>query len=226
MHGVDLCDMSGIEMLESTVHTYRQRGGDVFLVRLRQPVLDVMLQSDFLDDTLGPDNVLPQESAIEYLFDQVIDPVVCTYECEHRVFAECQTVERHRYGKDVPPALHHGHGHARQVPPELFQDLADSPNALLLDLREPEEYRRVHLQGVRLFPLRRLIEHLDKLPRDRTLLLCCRSGRRTSRALRVLDDQGFEHLYGLRGGIFAWRAKRLPVITDDESPVPLFDQDF
>jgi len=108
------------------------------------------------------------------------------------------------------------------VPPELFQDLADSPHALLLGFREPEEYRRAHLAGVQLCSLRHLLEHVDDLPRDRTLLLCCRSGRRTSRALRVLEDQGFEHVYGLRGGIFAWRCHQLPVIVEDDDPIPVF----
>jgi SulP family sulfate permease len=223
MHGVDSCDMSGIEMLESTVKTYRQRGGDVYLVRVREPVLDVMRQSGFLDQTLGADHILPQEGAIEQLFDMVIDPVICTYECEHRVFAECQTVEKHRYGDTVPPSMHPGH--ARQVPPELFQDLAHNPHALVLDVREPEEYRQAHIEGVKLCPLRRLIGHIDDLPRDRTLLLCCRSGRRTSRALRVLEDQGFEHLYGLRGGIFAWRSSHLPIVADDTDPIPWFRED-
>jgi SulP family sulfate permease len=90
MHAVDQCDMSGIDMLESTVQTYRQMGGDVFLVRLRSPVRRVLEQSGFINETLGRDHILHQEGAIEYLFEHDIDPHVCIYECEHRVFSECQ----------------------------------------------------------------------------------------------------------------------------------------
>ncbi len=101
MHGVDICDLSGIEMLESTVNTYRSIGGDVFLVRLREPVEQVMRDSGFLD-FIGRDHILPQEGAIEYLFEDVLDPAVCIYECEHRVFAECQALEKHPYRAQVP----------------------------------------------------------------------------------------------------------------------------
>ena len=42
MHGVNICDLSGIEMLESTVATYERMGGQVFFVRPRAPVLSTM----------------------------------------------------------------------------------------------------------------------------------------------------------------------------------------
>jgi SulP family sulfate permease len=78
LHGVDMCDLSGIEMLESTVRTYRNMGGDVFIVGPRRQVMKVMESSGFLDQTLGRDHLLDRERAIEYLFDQVLDPAVCT----------------------------------------------------------------------------------------------------------------------------------------------------
>ena len=46
---------------------------------------------------------------------------------------------------------------------------------------------------------------------DRTILLVCRSGRRSSRALRMLEDAGISNVNALRGGILAWRAAGLPV---------------
>jgi anti-anti-sigma regulatory factor len=156
MHGVDICDLSGIEMLESTVRTYRQLGGDVFLVRPRRPVLEVMEHSGFIDETLGRDHILEQEGAIEYLFDQVLDPAVCIYECEHRVFAECQALEKHPYGMQFPPVPRHIHRHDRHVSPETFQELADDPDAMILDVREPAEYNQGHVPGAGLLPLRLL----------------------------------------------------------------------
>jgi SulP family sulfate permease len=217
MHGVDQCDMSGIEMLESTVQTYRQMGGDVFLVRLRQPVMDVLRQSDFIDNTLGNDHILEQEGAIEYLFENDIDAHSCVYECEHRVFSECQTVVKHVYGDHVPSAPEDPLGHHLQVPPSEFQEMMAKPDTLLLDVREPAEYRRAHLEGAQLTPLRELLKNATDLPRDCQLLIACRSGRRTARALFVLEDMGFDRLAGLRGGILAWRAAKLPVVVENNA---------
>jgi SulP family sulfate permease len=217
MHGVDHCDMSGIEMLESTVQTYRQMGGDLYLVRLRQPVMDVLKQSGFIDKILGRDHILPQEGAIEYLFEHVIDPHSCTYECEHRVFSECQTVIKHTYGTDVPSAPLDPLGHHLQIPPTEFYELMSRPDILHLDVREPAEHRQVHLEGAQSMPLRELLKNASALPRDRFLLISCRSGRRTARALFVLEELGFDRLKGLRGGILAWRAAKLPVVLEDHS---------
>jgi SulP family sulfate permease len=216
MHGVDTIDLSGIEMLESTVRTYRSFGGDVVLVRPREPVLEVMRETGFLD-FLGRHHILPQEAAIEYLFDSILDPIVCTYECELRVFAECKALEKHSYRAQVPTAARVQIDPAHYVDAAEFRRLAASPDALLLDVREPDEYDRGHLPGSRLLPLRRILDEGPYLPRDRTLLLSCRSGRRTQRAMHMLYDMGFDVVYGLRGGILAWRAEGLHLAIEDPS---------
>ena len=215
LNGVDICDLSGIEMLEATVQTYRERGGDVFLIHPSRPVMKILLDSDFLDETLGPDNVMELEDAIDYLFENALDHHVCVYECEHRVFAECHALQKHSYD-DLPSAAESMHGHSRQVPPETFHELTAIPDALLLDMREPGEFHRVHLPGARLLPLRLLGDRIDQLPRDVPLLLTCRSGRRTTRALAMLEERGFTRLYGLWGGLHAWRSEGLPLAHEDE----------
>jgi SulP family sulfate permease len=214
MHGVDIIDLSGIEMLESTVRTYRSFGGDVVLVRIRKPVLEVMRETGFID-FLGEDHILPQEAAIEFLFDKILDPIVCTYECEHRVFAECQALHKHSYRAQVPTAERVRIDPERHVQVSEFQKLSQREDALLLDIRELDEFERGHLPGARLLPLRRILDEGPDLPRDRTLLLSCRSGRRTQRALHMLQEMGFDQLYGLRGGILAWRAEGLPLAVGE-----------
>jgi SulP family sulfate permease len=221
MHGVDLCDLSGIEMLEAKVRAHRKIGGDIFLIRPRRPVLELMESSGFLDETLGRDHILKQEEAIEYLFDHVVDPVVCIHECEHKVFAECQALEKHPYGGGLPapaPSLRQAVHH---VPPDEFSELAGHEDALVLDLREPEEYRQGHLPGAQLLPLRMLAQRGPLLPRDRKLLLVCRSGRRTTRAVCFLQGLGLTRLHGLRGGILAWRAEGRPMACAVESEASL-----
>ena len=221
MNSVEICDLSGVEMLEATVKTYRQRGGDVFLIRPHRTVMEILLKSDFIDETLGPDNILEQDDPIEHLLHTVLDPHVCIYECEHSVFAECHGLDKHTYGDDMPSAAnHHLQGHHLHISSETFMHLAQDPAALVVDVREPDEYRRGHVEGANLLPLRMLPELGPDLPRDRILLLCCRSGRRTSRAMNMLENLGFTRFYGLKGGIFAWRAEGLPVTPVPEGEEP------
>ncbi len=216
MHGVDIIDLSGIEMLESTVNTYRSFGGDVYLVRLREPVEQVMRDSGFLD-FIGLDHVLPQEGAIEHLFDEVLDPAVCTYECELRVFAECQALKKHPYREQVPPIERVSLDPTHILGVNEFRAMADDPNALILDIREPDEFARGHIPNASLMPLRTVLDVGPGLARDRRLLLACRSGRRTQRAMQMLLTMGFDDVYGLRGGILAWRGEGLPVVVEEVS---------
>jgi SulP family sulfate permease len=219
MHGVDLIDLTGIEMLESVVHQHRQIGGDVFLIRLRRPVAEVMEDSGFLD-LLGPDHVLPQEGAIEQIFDQIIDPSVCVFECPHRVFAECQAIDKHPLSEALPAPVCHEIEPGRLLGVDEALAWMQSCRPLLVDLREEPEVAKGHLPDVHWVPLSQLLRRASELPRDRPLLLICRSGRRTLRAIRMLSDLGFENLYGLRGGQLAWMAAGHPMTRGPAGVAP------
>jgi len=215
MHGVESCDVTGIEMLESLVQTYRKQGGDLYLVRPRRPVLEMMRSSGFLDNVLGEDHILPQESAIEYLFHEKIDPAVCIYECSHRVFSECQALTKHLYGDKVPACGSVDVPDSKRLDVHaVFERIAEGADYLLVDVREPSEYAVAHVPYSRLIPLRELLDAASDLPRDRDILLICRSGRRSARGIAMLGELGFERVFGLRGGILAWRAASLPIACD------------
>jgi SulP family sulfate permease len=190
---------------------YRGVGGAVFMVPVRPPVREVMRQSGF-EAVLGADHILAQEEAIDSLFESVLDPAVCVYECEQRVFAECQALEKHKYDAILPGYTLRPDRMLRHLGlAELDVLLTRDDRALLIDVREPEEYARGHVAGCRLLPLRTLIEEASSLPQDRPLVLLCRSGRRSTRGLHMLLDLGFEDVYNLRGGILSWRAAGRPL---------------
>jgi SulP family sulfate permease len=212
MHGVDRCDLSGIETLESVVKVYRQAGGDVFLVRVRKPVLDLMARSGFLEE-LGEDHILVQEEAIEYLFSEKIKPEVCTYECEKRIFAECQSLEKHPYDARLPSFLSRSHHDLDRLTVQEFEDAVfrGRGDRLLLDVRESEEFLSGHIPGAESLPLRLIIQKAETLPRDRPIYLVCRSGRRSARAMHWLKDLGFEDIHNLKGGILSWKALSRPM---------------
>lgn len=82
--------------------------------------------------------------------------------------------------------------------------------ALLLDVREPDEYREVHAEGARLMPLSTFEEQYAALGQEQPIVVICRSGARSARAAQYLLDRGYDAV-NLQGGTLAWEADGLPV---------------
>jgi rhodanese-related sulfurtransferase len=83
--------------------------------------------------------------------------------------------------------------------------LADSARALLVDVRQQLEYDQGHIPGVRLIPLGELKTRYQEIPKDTTVILTCRSGRRSARAAEFLREQGYDNIHNMAGGILAWK---------------------
>lgn len=96
------------------------------------------------------------------------------------------------------------------IPTISVEDLAARIDAgdelFLIDVRQPEEEAEGVIPGAKLIPLATLPEHLDELPRDREILIHCRSGGRSGRAVGLLQDAGFTNAVNVAGGIQAWNA--------------------
>jgi rhodanese-related sulfurtransferase len=86
---------------------------------------------------------------------------------------------------------------------------ADVP--LVLDVRTPDEYVSGHVPGAVNIPHDQLAQRLAEVPKDRDVVLYCRSGRRTEIAGRVLTGNGYTRLQHLEGDIIAWVEKDRPV---------------
>lgn len=82
-------------------------------------------------------------------------------------------------------------------------------SVFVLDVRQPEEYRAGHIAGATLIPLDKLGQSLGKLPQNRKILCVCRSGSRSSAAVRQLTGAGYEAL-NLSGGMMGWQRAGLP----------------
>jgi rhodanese-related sulfurtransferase len=83
--------------------------------------------------------------------------------------------------------------------------------ALLVDVRQPEEWRQGHAPKAKLIPLGSLGDRLSELPREREVLLICRSGNRSGTAQRQLLRLGFDRVVNVSGGMNAWTNAGLPV---------------
>ena len=86
--------------------------------------------------------------------------------------------------------------------------------ALLIDVREPREWDQSRIPRSVLRPLSTINDWYAELPRDRTVIVSCRSGNRSARVVQALIDQaGFDDVHNLAGGIIAWAEAGLAVET-------------
>lgn len=84
--------------------------------------------------------------------------------------------------------------------------------ALLIDIREWDEWEMIRIPGAEFKPLSAIQEWFEDLPRDRDIILQCRSGNRSAQATQALINQaGFDRVFNLTGGIIAWHSASLPV---------------
>lgn len=86
-------------------------------------------------------------------------------------------------------------------------------NSLLVDVRTKREYKEAHIKGAVNFPLDEIREHLDELPKDKTIYIYCQQGLRGYLAHRILRQNGFTDLYNLSGGYALWKACQLETET-------------
>ncbi|WP_420597354.1 rhodanese-like domain-containing protein [Deinococcus sp.] len=87
--------------------------------------------------------------------------------------------------------------------------------ALLIDVREANEYAEVHAQDAQLMPLSEFAQQYSELPKDKELIVICRSGARSAQAAQHLLDNGYSNVSNLKGGTMAWQEAGLP--TEGES---------
>ena len=101
-----------------------------------------------------------------------------------------------------------------EVGARAAQGMIDA-GALILDVREPDEWRSGHAPGALLCPMGSVRAHLSELPRDGRIVVVCRSGGRSAAVTQSLRAAGFDAV-NLAGGMCAWAVAGLPVIVPDE----------
>ncbi|WP_027881183.1 rhodanese-like domain-containing protein [Meiothermus rufus] len=100
----------------------------------------------------------------------------------------------------------------KDITPEEARKL-QRQNVLFVDVREPEEFAQVRLEGAQLIPLSEFAGRYQELPKNQPVVLYCRSGNRSAQAAAWLSAKGYAHLFNLDGGIMAWYQAGLPLDT-------------
>lgn len=83
--------------------------------------------------------------------------------------------------------------------------------AFVLDVRTVEEWNEYHAPGTTLIPLDQLAARVDEVPRDRPIVVVCRSGNRSQQGRDILLQAGFTQVTSMDGGLKEWRAKGYPI---------------
>lgn len=96
---------------------------------------------------------------------------------------------------------------------ELKEKLDKGEELLLIDCREQNEWDESHIEAAEFMPLSNFDEEMKKLEntnKEKVIVCQCRSGRRSLNAAMKLQDEGFETLFNLEGGILAWLEAGFP----------------
>jgi len=111
-----------------------------------------------------------------------------------------------------------------EIDAATLKGLLDQGRAVVVDVREPDEYIREHVAGATLMPLSRFDP--SQVPPDnaRTVVLHCKGGVRSAQAGARLLAAGRTSATHLRGGIDAWKAAGLPVEGNAKAPIPIMRQ--
>jgi len=90
---------------------------------------------------------------------------------------------------------------------EEFKMKMEEPNMVILDVRTPAETAKGKIEGAIEMDIRSndFQEKIQKLDKEKTYLVYCRSGGRSVKACGALEENGFANLYNLKGGFNAWK---------------------
>jgi phage shock protein E len=95
---------------------------------------------------------------------------------------------------------------------QLVEHLTRHPQHLfVLDVRSPQEYAEGHVPGAVNVPHDQLASRLAEVPKDKDVVVYCRTGRRTALATEVLAANGYKRISRLEGDMQGWAARGRPV---------------
>ncbi|MFC1541238.1 rhodanese-like domain-containing protein [Candidatus Latescibacterota bacterium] len=97
---------------------------------------------------------------------------------------------------------------------DIIQKNKGNRDFVILDVRTPEEYNTVHIEYAinKNYNSSEFKEMLATLDTDKTYIVYCRSGGRSSNALKVMKEMGFKNVYHMLGGITGWLNAKYPTV--------------
>ena len=108
-------------------------------------------------------------------------------------------------------------GQSSGTPAEISVDeaykLYNQADVFFLDVRETDEWDEYHAPNTTLIPLGELEARVNELPRDKQIVVICRSGNRSQQGRDILKAAGFTNVTSMAGGLKTWRDAGYPITT-------------
>lgn len=102
--------------------------------------------------------------------------------------------------------------HIRPTELKAWLDDPSREKPMLLDVREPWEFERCHIDGAVSMPMNSIPARAQELPRDREVVAICHHGVRSFHVARFLEHNGFQNIINLTGGVDAWAKEADPTM--------------
>jgi len=105
---------------------------------------------------------------------------------------------------------------AARVPTLTVAHVTDDMH--LVDVREADEWAAGHAPGAQHLPMSQLVGRLTEVPRDREVVVVCRSGHRSAHVVAYLRHLGWHNVHNLDGGMQEWAAASRPMVAEGGGP--------
>jgi rhodanese-related sulfurtransferase len=110
-----------------------------------------------------------------------------------------------------------GSSSAQRLPAEISvaqaHDLYQQADVFFIDVREVSEWNDYHAPNTTLIPLGELAARVNEVPRDKKIVVVCRSGNRSQQGRDILKQAGFTNVTSMAGGLKAWQSSGYPVVS-------------
>ncbi|TLS68607.1 hypothetical protein FE236_05840 [Mariprofundus erugo] len=91
------------------------------------------------------------------------------------------------------------------ITPRQLKAMMDmDPGLYVLDVREPHELAICRIEGTKTIPLGELAQRFSEVPQDKPVVVHCKLGGRSAKAVELLQSQGYSNVQNLAGGIICW----------------------
>ncbi len=120
----------------------------------------------------------------------------------------------------------------KDVNPKEFKQIIDTEDVIILDVRTPQEVAKGNIKGSSMINYfdENFLDKLSLVNKSKTICIYCKSGGRSSKAAKILQENGFNKIYQLEGGLIAWENENLPVTeptnTKDENVKTMSLEEF
>ena len=96
---------------------------------------------------------------------------------------------------------------------DLIGKNKDNQSFIIIDVRTPEEFANEHIENALNLDYysEKFRDELNKLDKEKTYLIYCRSGNRSGKALSIMKELAFREVYNMLGGIIQWKAEGYPL---------------